>query len=153
MPKHKSVLREQAQQINFKSVLPKQNTFKSVLNCQNTFKSVFNLLGLFVEYTFGISRNQLLQENMESRQKNFWCAHSIAPPFFPIQCLPEKKGEKIRLHLMPPKKGRQRAHLHTFFNFFSIVEKTGNTLQWSPAGTKRTCFGEDAKRSQKKGEL
>ena len=53
MPKHKSVLREQAQQINFKSVLPKQNTFKSVLNCQNTFKSVFNLLGLFVEFTFG----------------------------------------------------------------------------------------------------
>ena len=48
MAKHKSVLREQAQQINFKSVLPKQNTFKSVLNCQNTFKSVFNLLGLFV---------------------------------------------------------------------------------------------------------
>jgi hypothetical protein len=46
MPKHKSVLREQAQQINFKSVLPKQNTFKSVLNCKNTFKSVFNLLCL-----------------------------------------------------------------------------------------------------------
>ena len=42
MPKYKSVLHEQAQQINF----------KSVLNCQNTFKSVFNLLGLFVECTF-----------------------------------------------------------------------------------------------------
>ena len=52
MAKHNSVLPEQAQQINFKSVLRKQNTFKSVLNCQNTFKSVFNLLGLFVEYTF-----------------------------------------------------------------------------------------------------
>ena len=51
MPKHKSVLREQAQQINFKSVLPKQNTFKSVLNCQNTFKSVFNLLVLLSEHT------------------------------------------------------------------------------------------------------
>jgi len=53
MAKHKSVLREQTQQINFKSVLQKQNTFKNVLNCQNTFKSVFNLSGLFVEYTFG----------------------------------------------------------------------------------------------------
>jgi hypothetical protein len=42
MPKYKSFLHEQAQQINF----------KSVLNCQNTFKSVFNLLGLFVECTF-----------------------------------------------------------------------------------------------------
>jgi len=52
MAKHNSVLREQAQQINSKSVLQKQNTFKSVLNCQNTFKSVFSLLGLFVEYTF-----------------------------------------------------------------------------------------------------
>ena len=52
MAKHNSVLREQAQQINSKSVLQKQNTFKSVLNCQNTFKSVFRLLGLFVEYTF-----------------------------------------------------------------------------------------------------
>jgi hypothetical protein len=50
MPKHKSVLREQAQQINF----------KSVLNCQNTFKSVSNLLGLFVEYTFSVF--QLLQD-------------------------------------------------------------------------------------------
>jgi len=50
MPKHISVLREQAQQINF----------KSVLNCQNTFKSVFNLLGLFVEYTFSVF--QLLQD-------------------------------------------------------------------------------------------
>ena len=53
MEKHKSVLREQTQQINLKSVLPKQNTFKSVLNWQNTFKSVFNLFGLFVEHTFG----------------------------------------------------------------------------------------------------
>jgi len=53
MAKHKRVLREQAQQINFKSVLFWQNTFKKVLNFQNTFKSVFNLLGLFVEYTFG----------------------------------------------------------------------------------------------------
>ena len=53
IPKHKIILREQAQQINFKSVLPKQNTFKSIVDCQNFFKSVFNLLGLFVEYTFG----------------------------------------------------------------------------------------------------
>ena len=52
MEKLKSVVREQAQQINFKSVLFWQNTFKSVLNCQNTFKSVFNLLGLFVKNTF-----------------------------------------------------------------------------------------------------
>jgi hypothetical protein len=93
MPKHKSVLREQAQQINFKSVLPKQNTFKSVLNCQNTFKSVFNLLGLFVEYTFGEKLFQPIQKSFlvigyykkiwSHAKIYFWCALSITPPFFP----------------------------------------------------------------------
>ena len=52
MPKHNSVLREQAQQINFKSVLPKQNTFKSVLNCQNNSK-VFSICWACLWYTFG----------------------------------------------------------------------------------------------------
>ena len=85
MPKHKSVLREQAQQINF----------KSVLNCQNTFKSVFNLLGLFVQTHFWIEIFQrYIQKSflvligdfkkIWNRAKIFfWCALSIAPPFFP----------------------------------------------------------------------
>ena len=106
MPKHKSVLREQAQQINFKSVLPKQNTFKSVLNCQNTFKSVFNLLGLFVEDTFRretistlhtekLSRNWLLQENMESSKICFLVRPQYCPPFFDASDSSEsnKEGE------------------------------------------------------------
>ncbi len=94
MAKHKSVLREQAQQTNLKSVLPKQNTFKSVLNCLNTFESVFNLLGLFVKHTFGeklfqcyIQKSFLVIRDFKkiwNRAKIFfWCTLSIAPPFSP----------------------------------------------------------------------
>ena len=87
MPKHKSVLREQAQQINF----------KSVLNCQNNFKSVFNLLGLFVEYTFGERYyfNPYIQKSflVIDYYKKIWnrtkiifcCAPLVLPPLSPPQ--------------------------------------------------------------------
>jgi hypothetical protein len=102
MPKHKSVLREQAQQINFKSVLPKQNifcqsksffakakhflpkqnTFKSVLNFHNTFKSVFNLcwaclLMHFWRETISTLHTEKLSCNQlfqEIGQNHFFCA-------------------------------------------------------------------------------
>ena len=82
---HNSVLREQAQQINF--------NFKSVLNSQNTFKSVFNLLGLFAEYSF---REKLFQPYIQKSflvigyYKKIWNRAKIffllrpqyCPPFF-----------------------------------------------------------------------
>jgi len=43
---------EQAQQINFKSVLPKQNTFESVLAIQNTFETVLPKHFLLCQNTF-----------------------------------------------------------------------------------------------------
>ena len=96
MPKHKSVLREQAQQINFKSVLPEQNTFKSVSNCQ-TLSKVFNPLGLLFEHTFG---EKLFQRYIHflGDFKIIWnCAKiffllrpQYCLPFFLIQCFQEE---------------------------------------------------------------
>ena len=95
MPKHKSVLREQAQHINFKSVLPKQNIFcrsktffaeaKHFQKCfelPKHFQKCFqSLLGLFVDALLErnyfnptyrkLSCNQLFQEIWA---KSFFCA-------------------------------------------------------------------------------
>ena len=133
MAKHKSVLREQAQQINFKSVLPKQTTFKSVLNCQNTFKSVFNLLGLCVEHTFGeklfqryIQKSFLVNGDFKkiwNRAKIFFlCALSIDPPFFQSRCLPE--GDACRFPSLLTSSGLHHYGITTVYSTIDSREKS-----------------------------
>jgi hypothetical protein len=86
MEKLKSVLREQAQQINFKSVLFRQNTFKSVLNCQNTFKNVFNLLDTFGR-TLIFSKMRFSNigdfKKIWNHTKIFFLVRPRIAPFFP----------------------------------------------------------------------
>ena len=84
MAKHKCVLK-------IKTHSKTHLHFNKIYLC---FGCVFNLLSLFIcigekhprLHTEKLSRNQQLQENMESCQKHFFCAR--APPFFsPILCL------------------------------------------------------------------
>ena len=132
MPKHKSVLHEQAQQINF----------KSVLNCQNTFKSVFNLLGLFVECTFGekpfqpistphtekLSIIDYCKENLESCQNLLFCAPSVLPPLspphsvqIPFGCVGSDECSYSHVGASPTS---------SFFVYYCVDSQLRNKIKW-----------------------
>jgi hypothetical protein len=97
MEKHKSVLREQTQQINFKSVLSKakhfQKCFELPKHFQKCIQSVWPVCRthfwretISTLNTEKFSRNRRFQENMESCQNPFFGAPSVLPPhFFPIK--------------------------------------------------------------------